>query len=76
MSIYEGSHQLIYDSSFYQKKFIFIDGKSNSTYLIRFSNNNIAERRLVTMKVSKMIEEHHFKDKITVEDVADHPQRI
>ena len=28
------------------------------------------------MKVSKMIEEHHFKDKITVEDVADHPQRI
>ena len=51
-----------------------IDGKENTTYLIRFSNGY--QRKLVLFRVSTLLEEHHFHDKATVEDIADHSERI
>lgn len=74
VSVYQGTHQLLYDNTLYSRRYIVFDGKANETYLLRFSN--LADKRMVIMKVSKLIEEHHFRDKVTVEDVADHPSRL
>ena len=63
MSIYQSSSR-IYQKSIYSMSWDHIDGKENTTYLIRFSNGY--QRKLVLFKVSAVLEEHHFHDKATV----------
>lgn len=70
VQIYEQNHRMVKEIGFYSLLAMEIEGRTNTTYLIRVTNQ--AENRLIFMKVSTLVESHHIKDALTAEEAANH----
>jgi hypothetical protein len=72
--VYEDRDRLIVQQSLYSVKVLNFTGRANSSYLVRYVTHGSS--RMVSMHVSHLLTEAHIGSKLTVEDVADHQQRV
>lgn len=72
--VFENNTKIVFQNSYYFVTAGEFQGKANTTYLIRFVNHG--SHRLVELNMIVLIEQSHVYDILTVEDVADHADRI
>lgn len=63
VEVYENTYRLIHDKTFFASHGINIDGKANTTYLVRLKNEG--DMKLIILEVSPIIEAHAVKEVVT-----------